>query len=80
VTHLFQSDHTYSIKATPPDGATPWSKNIQTITDIYTDVLIDTDSKSAILLRKQKSALQNSSVEISWGVHQRRYSDIGSSQ
>jgi hypothetical protein len=32
VTHLFQPGHTYSIKATPPDGATPWSKNIQTIT------------------------------------------------
>jgi hypothetical protein len=32
VTHLFQPGHTYSIKATPPDGTTPWSKNIQTIT------------------------------------------------
>jgi hypothetical protein len=35
VTHLFQPCHTYSIKATPPDGATPWSKNIQTITLSY---------------------------------------------
>jgi hypothetical protein len=32
VTHPFQSGHTYSNKATPSDGATPWSKDIQTIT------------------------------------------------
>jgi hypothetical protein len=32
VTHPFQPGHTYSNKATPPDGATPWSKDIQTIT------------------------------------------------
>ena len=32
VTHLLQPGHTYSNKATPPNGATPWSKNIQTIT------------------------------------------------
>ena len=30
--HLLQPGHTYSNKATPPNGATPWSKNIQTIT------------------------------------------------
>jgi hypothetical protein len=33
LTHPFQRGHTYSNKATPPNGATPWSKNIQTITD-----------------------------------------------
>jgi hypothetical protein len=33
MTHLFQPGHTYSIKATPPDGATPWSKNTRTITN-----------------------------------------------
>jgi hypothetical protein len=32
MTHPFQPGHTYSNKATPPDGATPWSKDIQTIT------------------------------------------------
>jgi hypothetical protein len=32
VTPPFQPGHTYSNKATPPDGATPWSKDIQTIT------------------------------------------------
>jgi hypothetical protein len=32
VTHLFQPGHTYSIKATPPNGAKLWSKNIQIIT------------------------------------------------
>jgi hypothetical protein len=32
VTHPFQPGHTYSNKVTPPDGATPWSKDIQTIT------------------------------------------------
>ena len=32
VTHPFQPGHTYSNKATPPDGATPRSKDIQTIT------------------------------------------------
>ena len=35
VTHLLQPGHTYSNKATPPNGATPWSKNIQTITVVY---------------------------------------------
>jgi hypothetical protein len=33
VTHPFQPGHTYSNKATPPHGATPWSKDIETITD-----------------------------------------------
>jgi hypothetical protein len=33
VTHLLQPGHTYSNKATPPNGVTPWPKNIQTITD-----------------------------------------------
>jgi hypothetical protein len=33
VTHLLQPGHTYSNKATPPNGATLWSKNIQTITN-----------------------------------------------
>lgn len=32
VTHPFQPGRTYSNKATPPDGATPWFKDIQTIT------------------------------------------------
>jgi hypothetical protein len=32
VTHLLQPGHTYSNKTTPPNGTTPWSKNIQTIT------------------------------------------------
>jgi hypothetical protein len=32
VTHLLQPGHTYSNKVIPPNGATPWSKNIQTIT------------------------------------------------
>jgi hypothetical protein len=32
VTHPFQPGHTYSNKATPSDGATPWSKDVQTIT------------------------------------------------
>jgi hypothetical protein len=32
VTHPFQPGHTYSNKATPSDGTTPWSKDIQTIT------------------------------------------------
>jgi hypothetical protein len=35
VTHPFQPGHTYSNKATPSDGATPWSKDIQTITIAY---------------------------------------------
>jgi hypothetical protein len=35
VTHAFQPGHTCSNKATPPDGATPWSKDIQTITAYY---------------------------------------------
>ena len=32
MTHTFQPGHTYSNKATPSDGATPWSKDIQAIT------------------------------------------------
>jgi hypothetical protein len=32
VTHPFQPGHTYYSKATPPNAATPWPKNIQTIT------------------------------------------------
>ena len=40
VTHPFQPGHTYSNKATPPNGATPWSKNIQTIT-FHSLALID---------------------------------------
>jgi hypothetical protein len=31
VTHPFLPGHTYSNKASPPDGATPWSKDIHTI-------------------------------------------------
>jgi len=34
VTHPFQPGHTYSNKATLSDGATPWSKDIQTITRV----------------------------------------------
>jgi hypothetical protein len=36
VIHPFQPGHNYSNKATPSDGATPWSKDIQTITLVYT--------------------------------------------
>ena len=36
VTHLHKPGHTYSNKATPPNGATPWSKSIQTITSTNT--------------------------------------------
>ena len=32
VAHPFQPGLTYFNKATPPDGSTPWSKDIQTIT------------------------------------------------
>ena len=32
MTLLLQPGHTYSNKATPPNAATPWSKNIQTMT------------------------------------------------
>jgi hypothetical protein len=32
VTHLLPPGHTYSKKATPTNDATPWSKNIQTMT------------------------------------------------
>jgi hypothetical protein len=32
VAHLLQPGHTISNKDTPPNGAIPWSKNIQTIT------------------------------------------------
>jgi hypothetical protein len=32
VEHTFNLGYTYSNKATPPDGATLWSKDIQTIT------------------------------------------------
>ena len=32
VAHLLQPGHTYSNKTTTPNGAIPWSKNIQTIT------------------------------------------------
>jgi hypothetical protein len=34
VTHPFQPGHTYSNKATPSDGATPWSKDIKIITKV----------------------------------------------
>jgi len=30
--HLLQQGHTYSNKATPTNGATPWAEQIQTIT------------------------------------------------
>jgi hypothetical protein len=29
VTHFLQQSHTYSIKATHPNSATPWAKHIQ---------------------------------------------------
>jgi hypothetical protein len=38
-THPFQPGHTYSNKATPSDGATPWSEDIQTITKLKNDIL-----------------------------------------
>jgi hypothetical protein len=49
VKHPFQPGHTYSNKATPSDGATPCSKDIQTITsfnqykkiDIIPSTLLD---------------------------------------
>jgi hypothetical protein len=34
--HTFNLGYTYSNKATPSDGATPWSKDIQTITLLNT--------------------------------------------
>jgi hypothetical protein len=40
VTHLFQPSHTYSNKATPPNGATPWSKNIQPLQYENQDLLL----------------------------------------
>jgi hypothetical protein len=40
VTRLLQPGHTYSNKATPPHGATPWSKNKQTITPTELVLLI----------------------------------------
>jgi hypothetical protein len=47
VTHLLQPGYTYSNKATPPNDATPWSKNKQTITfhspapiDLFKDMSI----------------------------------------
>ena len=42
VTHPFQPGRTYSNKATPPDGATPWSKDIQTITPPKLSIVFDT--------------------------------------
>ena len=39
-THLLQPGHTYSNRATPPNGATPWPKNIQTITDALNKIAI----------------------------------------
>jgi hypothetical protein len=54
VTHLFQPGHTYSIKATPPDGSTLWSKNIQTITVTMSfDHVSLPCSRSKIWSRKQ---------------------------
>jgi hypothetical protein len=40
VTHPFQLGHTYSNKATHPDGATLWSKDIQTIIGTYFAFLV----------------------------------------
>jgi hypothetical protein len=40
VTHLLQPGHTYSNKDTPPNGATPWSKKIQTMTIIVVVVVV----------------------------------------
>jgi hypothetical protein len=36
VTHPLQPGHTYSNKATPSDGTTPWSKDKQTVTEANT--------------------------------------------
>jgi hypothetical protein len=44
VTHLLQLGHTYSNKAIPPNGATPWSKNIQTITSAKLENLDEKDN------------------------------------
>jgi hypothetical protein len=38
VTHFFQQGHTYSNKAIPPNGATPWAKRIQTTTHVKSQV------------------------------------------
>jgi hypothetical protein len=38
MTQLLQPGHTYSNKATPPNVATPWSNNIQTMAHLYTNI------------------------------------------
>jgi hypothetical protein len=62
VTHLLQSGHTYSNKATPPNGATPWSKNIQTIIPAYTLHFILPNFKSIYILQHSDKAGEISSV------------------
>jgi hypothetical protein len=57
----FQPDHTYSNKATPPNDATPWPKNIQTITFHF---LASKDLLKYMSLRGpylNKSIMQNAS-------------------
>ena len=53
MTHLFQPGHTYSNKATPSDGATPWSKDIQTITEV---------------MRTDEPQVRREAREPSWGL------------
>jgi hypothetical protein len=57
VTHPFQPGHTYSNKATPPDGATPWSKDIQTITGVMSSKVWDTKSLSKSRIRTYNFSL-----------------------
>ena len=51
--YLFQPGHTYSNKAIPHNGATPWSKNIQTVTAfISPNISLYNKSSSCQLVQK----------------------------
>ena len=59
VTHPFQPGHSYSNKATPPGGAIPWFKDIQTFTFhslVPIDLFKKNESMGAIL---KHSIMQN---------------------
>ena len=56
VAHLLQPGHTYSNKATSPNGATPWSKDIQTITGAKTWWPVDNLKMNAVLLVRSHNA------------------------
>jgi hypothetical protein len=55
VTYLLQPGHTYFNKATPPNGATPWSKNIQTITQVQ---------RFSLLSRQEHGSVQAGMVQV----------------